>query len=118
MSESMSETKKTPEYKASQIDAQYIYDAFVLISKTPEKEDLIIGFAKLDVEYKAAGKAIPDHDAQTAIREFVGRPQSTYMKDDRFQALAKAWPKGFDYFNKVVKVFIDEDIAEESLQDA
>lgn len=113
----MSEVK-TPDYKASQIDAQYIYDAFVLISKTPEKEDLFIGFAKLNAEREAAGLPVPDHDAQTAMREFVGRPQSQYKGKARFQALAAAWPKGFAYFNNVVKVFIAEDIAEESLQDA
>lgn len=100
------------------INARYIYDAFQLIKATPEKEDLSIGFAKLNVEYKKAGKEVPTDEAQREMLQFVGRADS-YARIDgkgakltRFVYLAQIEDRGFDEFNKACQEFIQEDVSE------
>lgn len=95
------------------IDTKYIYDAFKLIASTPEKEDLFIGFAKLNVELKDTGKAVPSHESDAAMRRFVGRPQSMLNGKDRFVALAEASHGSYEEFKKVADAFIEEDVAED-----
>lgn len=96
------------------IDIQYIYDAFQLMKRTPEKEDLTIAMAKLDAERGH----IRDNEERQTMLQFVNRPQSKMKVDGkyyaRFQALAKIEDQGYEAFEKACKEFIAEDLNEKA----
>lgn len=94
------------------IDFKYIYDAYQLMKKTPESEDLTIAMAKLDAERGVIRTA----EERKEMLEFVCRPQSKMKVDgryyDRQQALARIEDKGWEAFEKACQEFMKEDLEE------
>lgn len=99
-------------FDPAKMDARYVYDAFKLIAATPEKEDLIIGMAKLDVEYQHAGKRIPTSEEKRMMTQFLGRPESKRKDKGRFQCIAEASHGDYAEFKAVWDDFVNEDLAE------